>query len=211
MLQAHITDWGGKPAYTDVQIEGVPARGVIDSGSDITVMGGDMFRYAAMIMRLRKSQFRKPVRVPRAYNVSLDGIMDLDITFNGVTMKTPIYIRATASEQLLLGESVCRQLWIISYHPDVSDRKGKKCHPPPLQKPLDGGEDKKVITGLLQDHHRLEREKQPDKRGPEEQISAEGQEDKCTGMSHTLHQGGIDAMWLLERVPGSFNRAVQYS
>lgn len=52
--------------------------------------------------------------------------MDLDVTFNGVAMKTPIYIKAHTSEQLLLGEGVCRQLEIISYHPEVSDRKGRK-------------------------------------------------------------------------------------
>ena len=38
-----------------------------------------MFRHVAMVMRLRKSQFRKPVRVPRAYNVSLYEVMDLDL------------------------------------------------------------------------------------------------------------------------------------
>ena len=138
VLQVRIADRGGKPQYAEVQVEGVPARGVIDSGSDITIMGGELFRYVAMVARLRKSQFRKPDRVPRAYNertFTLDGVIDLDITFNGVTMKTPIYIRATASEQLLLGEGVCRQLRIISYHPDVSDRKGKKWHTPPLQEP----------------------------------------------------------------------------
>lgn len=37
-----------------------------------------MFRHVAMVMHLRKSQFRKPVRVPRAYNVSLYEVMDLD-------------------------------------------------------------------------------------------------------------------------------------
>ena len=70
------------------------------------------------------------------------------------------------------GKAICRQLRIISYHPDVSDRKGKKC-PPPLQKPHGSGEDK-VITGLaaeLQDRHSCDREKQPDKHGPEEPAS----------------------------------------
>ena len=41
-------------------------------------------------------------------------------------MKTPIYIKVQTSEQLLLGEGACRQLQIINYHPDVSDRKGRK-------------------------------------------------------------------------------------
>jgi hypothetical protein len=143
--RVRIADRGSKPQYADVQIENIPARGVIDSGSDITIMGGELFRHVATVARLRKSQLRKPNRVPKAYDgrtFTLDGMMDLDITFNGVTMKTPIYIKATASEQLLLGEGVCRQLRIISYHPDISDRKGKKWHPPPLPEQLESVKDK---------------------------------------------------------------------
>lgn len=32
--------------------------------------------------------------------------MDLDVTFNGTTMKTSIYVKPDAPEQLLLAESV---------------------------------------------------------------------------------------------------------
>lgn len=34
-------------------------------------------------------------------------------------MKTLVYVKMDAAEQLLLGEGVCRQLGIVSYHPDV--------------------------------------------------------------------------------------------
>ena len=37
-------------------------------------------------------------------------------------MKTPLYIKFDAPEPLLLAEGVCRQLQIISYHPDVTCR-----------------------------------------------------------------------------------------
>ena len=60
---------------------------------------------------------------------NLDGMMDFDHSFNGVTMKTLIYIRASVTKQLLLGERACRQLQIVTYHPDVSDRKERKWHP----------------------------------------------------------------------------------
>ena len=49
--------------------------------------------------------------------------MDLDLTFDGVTIKTPVYIKMDAPEQLLLAEGVCRQLNIISYHPLVAGQK----------------------------------------------------------------------------------------
>ena len=47
--------------------------------------------------------------------------MDLDITFNGKTMCTPVYIKMDALDQLRLPEGVCRQLGIVSYHPEVED------------------------------------------------------------------------------------------
>ena len=81
-----------KQQYADVQIEGVPARGVIDTGSDITIMGGELLRHVATIARLRKSQFQQPDKIPRIHDArtfTLDGRMDLNVTFNGMTMKTP--------------------------------------------------------------------------------------------------------------------------
>ena len=52
--------------------------------------------------------------------------MKLDITFDGKTMSTPVYIKLDAPEQLLLAEGVCRQLNIITYHPLVSGGKIRK-------------------------------------------------------------------------------------
>lgn len=99
-------------------------------------MGGDLFSHVVTVLRMRKSQFRKPDKVPRTYDgrtFELDGMVDLDITFDGITMKTPIYVRRSPPEQLLLGEGVCRQLRIISYPADISDRRGNKWHPPLCQ------------------------------------------------------------------------------
>ena len=124
-----IDDRRSRHCYAEVQLEGVPARGIVDSGSDITILGGDLFRKVAAVARLRKSQFKKPDKVPRNYDrrvFSLDGKMELDIAFEGFTMKTPVYKKADAPEQLLLGEGVCRQLGIVSYHPKVVDRMGRR-------------------------------------------------------------------------------------
>lgn len=35
-------------------------------------------------------------------------------------MKTDMYVKMDASEPLLLSEGVCRQLGIVTYHPEVS-------------------------------------------------------------------------------------------
>ena len=56
----------------------------------------------------------------------LDGRMDLDVSFGDKTMKTAIYIKMDAHDQLLLSEGVCRQLGIISYHPDVQAGQSKE-------------------------------------------------------------------------------------
>ena len=50
----------------------------------------------------------------------LDGKMNLDISYGEVTMRTRVYIKMDAPEQLLLAEGVCRQFKIITYHPDVT-------------------------------------------------------------------------------------------
>ena len=70
----------------------------------------------------RKKELKPPDKKPRTYDqhmFTLDGRMDLDITFDGKTMCTPVYIKMDAQDQLLLAEGVCQQLGIVSYHPEV--------------------------------------------------------------------------------------------
>lgn len=50
--------------------------------------------------------------------------MDLEISFDGKVLCTPIYIKMDAHDQLLLAEGVCSQLGIIEYHKNV--QPGKK-------------------------------------------------------------------------------------
>lgn len=78
---------------------------------------------------LKKSQLRPRDRIPKTYDrrvFVLDGRLDLDVSLNGVTMCTPIYIKVDAADQLLLGEGVCRQLKIITYHPSISSKKNRR-------------------------------------------------------------------------------------
>ena len=94
-----------------------------------------MFKEVAAVAKLKKN-FRKPDKTPRNYDqqpFSLDGVMDLEVTFGDKTMHTPVYIKMNAYDQLLLSEGVC-QLGIESYHPDVEiwrgarKQKGKPVH-----------------------------------------------------------------------------------
>lgn len=80
-------------------------------------------------MRLRKRDLKKPDKVPRTYDQKpfiLDGRMDLEVSFADKMMTTPVYIKMDAHDQLLLSEGVCRQLGIVSYHPDVEVWRGHR-------------------------------------------------------------------------------------
>ena len=107
----------------------MPARGIIDSGAEITIVGGELFRRIAAVARLKKSQLKQTDKIPKTYDrktFALDGRMDLDVSFGEMTMQMPVYIKMDAPEQLLLGEGVCRQLNIITYHPSVFGKGGRK-------------------------------------------------------------------------------------
>ena len=101
--------------------------GIIDSGADITIVGSKLFRKVATVAWLKKCDFYKPDKSPRTYDqnpFSLDGRMNLDITFDGKTMTTAVYVKMDAYDELLLSEGVCRQLGILSYHEEVQPLKG---------------------------------------------------------------------------------------
>ena len=117
--EVRITDKGSASQCIDVQVQGVPAVGIVDTAADITIMGGKLFKKVASVARLRKKDFKDADKVPHGYDqrpFRLNGRMDLDITFGEKTMKTAVYIKMDAVDQLLLSD---RQLGIISYHDGV--------------------------------------------------------------------------------------------
>ena len=129
-----VNDTGSIPQCAKVLVEGVPAYGIVDSAADITIMGSDLFKKVASVCRLKKRDFKSPDTTPRTYDqkpFTLHGRIDLDLTFGDTTMKTPIYVKMDAFDQLLLSEGVCRQLGIISYHPDVKRWNRSKLEPMP--------------------------------------------------------------------------------
>ena len=120
--QIHLDYEGSKPQCAMVDIQGVPTHGVVDTGADKTIIGGDLFKRVASVAKLKRKDLKKADRVPKTYDqkpFSLDGRMDFDISFNDATVRTLIYIKMDATTPLLLSEGVCRQLGIIAYHPDV--------------------------------------------------------------------------------------------
>lgn len=119
MLQVKVDDKGSLPRCVKVEMQGVPMHGIVDSGADITIIGGRMFKKVATVAKLKISDFRQTARNYDQKPFKLHGRMDLDITFYGKVMRTPVYIKMDASDQLLLSEGVCQQLGIVTYYPEV--------------------------------------------------------------------------------------------
>ena len=144
-----IKDQGSSIKHASVVVQGVPCEGVIDTGSDITIIGGKLFKKIAVVARLCKRDFRPADKTPIAYGrqpFTLHGKMSLSISFEDREMVTPVYIKMDSEEPLLLAEGVCRQLQIVKYHPEVL-----KSSPPPIEntKPDAGNMTDEVSEGQV--------------------------------------------------------------
>ena len=91
-----VTGGGSVSQCVRLQIQGVPVFGIIDSGADITIMGGELFKKVAATAKLKKRDLKAPNKVPRTYDkqsFTLDGRMNIDVTFDDRNMKTPVYLK----------------------------------------------------------------------------------------------------------------------
>ena len=68
MRMVRVADKGSKPQCAKVEVQGVPAYGVLDSGADITIMGSTLFRKVAAVVRWKKRDLRKPNKTPRNHD-----------------------------------------------------------------------------------------------------------------------------------------------
>ena len=78
----------------------------------------------------------------------MDGRINLDITFCGTTLKTPVYVKLDAPEQMLLSEVVCRQLGIISYLPEILGAQSKRTGDPLSREDAPGAQSKRTGSPL---------------------------------------------------------------
>ena len=118
-----------------MEVAGVPAVGLVDTGADITIMGSELFKKVAAVAGLKKQQFKLTDKQPHTYDrrqFKLDGRLDLDVSFNNKTMHTPVYVKMDAYDDLLLSEGVCWQLGIVTYHSQVESNQSNTV----LDKPM---------------------------------------------------------------------------
>ena len=129
MNQISITDGGSKSQLAHVDIQEVLADGVVDTGDEITIMGRELFAGVASEAHLCRKDFAKLTKFPRTTmersSTWMAIIIDLDVSFADETIRTTVYIKVDASDQLLSSEGVCRQLGIDMYHHSVQPRKAK--------------------------------------------------------------------------------------
>ena len=83
-----VQDHGSCPRRAEVVIQGYLAVGIVNSGTDITIMSEDLFkRVAAAATRLKKKDFEKANKVActmyDCQSFLLDGRMEMDISFSG--------------------------------------------------------------------------------------------------------------------------------
>ena len=117
-----VQDKGSKSQLALEELAGVPARGIVDTGADITIMGPELFKRVASVAKLKKRELKKADKVPHTYDrheFKLDGCLHLDINFNDKTMNTAMYLKMDVHDDLLLSEGVCHHLGIVAYDPSV--------------------------------------------------------------------------------------------
>ena len=127
--QVTITDSG---TLASVSVQGVPAKGIVDTAADITIMGGKLFALVASSAGLRKRDFKPPDKIPRTYDrkaFHLDGRMEMEISFVGKAIRTTVYIKVDTPDELLLAEGVCSQLGIVSYHSSLPPQDTSRLKP----------------------------------------------------------------------------------
>ena len=60
-----MVDRGSQPQEAWVDVQGVPAYGMLDSGADITIMGGALFCKVVAVAGLKKRELQKSDKMPR--------------------------------------------------------------------------------------------------------------------------------------------------
>ena len=111
-----LEDKGSDPKCVTVLLQGLPSIGLIDSGADITIIGGELFKRITAVPRLKKQDFKRADNTLKRHDqrsFTLDGRLDLVIEFDNKVLHTPVYMKMDSPDQLLLPESVCRQLGVI--------------------------------------------------------------------------------------------------
>ena len=119
---SHMSTKKSRSCCVEVMIEGVPVTGLIDTGSDITIIRGDLFYQIISESGLKVESLKPAEQKACTYDqkpITLDGQMDMKVSFGDKTIIATVYVKLVAPDHLLLSESVCHHLGVVNYHPNV--------------------------------------------------------------------------------------------
>ena len=92
---------------------------------ELTLQSSVVSQKISTVAWLKKRDLKRPDKQPRNYDqtpFSLDGRVYLDISFGDKTVRTPVYIKSNAPDQMLLSE-----VELVQYHPEMQPRTNR--HP----------------------------------------------------------------------------------
>ena len=67
MKVVRVSDEGSKSQCAHVEVQGVPAYGIIDTAADITIIGGRLFKKIATIAHLKKKNLKPSDKMTSTY------------------------------------------------------------------------------------------------------------------------------------------------
>ena len=105
-----VEDEGSRPRYAEVSVQDVLLQGVVDAGSDLTIMGKEAFKKVATVAKLMKQDFHPADKKAYSYDgkpFTLDGWLQLDLMFGEYSKSTQVYMKIDADDPLLLSQGVC--------------------------------------------------------------------------------------------------------
>ena len=109
-----ITDQRSHLRKATVEIAEKLATGLVDTGTDITIMEPELFNKVTAVAGLKKRQLKPADKQPHMYDrrqFKLDGQLDLDVSFNDKTMHTSVYVKMDTYDDLLLSERGVQSTW----------------------------------------------------------------------------------------------------
>ena len=72
-----VKDKGSQPKKVTVDVAGVPAQGLVDTGTDITIMGPELFKKVTSVAGITKSSLKQLIK---SHLLMIDGSFSWMVT-----------------------------------------------------------------------------------------------------------------------------------
>ena len=104
--------------YATISVSGSPVEALVDPGSSASIMSTELLKQIGPKAGISKDDLRPPDIVLRNYSrnqITISGRVDLEFTWRGKNVKSPVYVRSDKQEgePLLLGTNVIVPLGLM--------------------------------------------------------------------------------------------------